>query len=405
MGVEASKSISFQNESDKALNAFLQSPSNFQSISDNHFGEIYLPDDNSSFFLKQQVFQDSIAFERAEARLKQKAENLTHPRLMRILKVQSFKQSLYCTKVYRLAFLFEYLKRDLCSMIRSKRVQNKVFSNEELLKFIRDAVGALAFLQAKGIALGGLRSSTIFTDNEGNYRFLDLETFNLQNNISYFTRSIDNFKENYNSAMTSGVYLSPEQLDMLKKRELKRDVNKFKTDVFVLGMVVLEMVNLKALDNVYEYQNFNLKAKPLKEFISTNLKGKLRGEVLSFVEKCLIFDPAKRPDFIELEELISDGINRGISLVPKEKNNKVISHGNNKENENSERIPYQEGNVERRKSSIEINLLSLIFFFSVVPNKEQNLSYGEEKKERRKTSNYSINPINTTNFFSVFRQS
>lgn len=385
MGVDASKSLSFQNESDKALNAFLQSPSKFQSISDNHFGEIYLPDDNSSFFLKQQVFQDSIAFERAAAKLKQKAEALTHPRLMKILKVQSFKQSLYCANVYRLAFLFEYLKRDLCSVIRSKRVQNKVFSNEELLKFIRDAVGALAFLQAKGIALGGLRSSMIFTDNEENYRFLDLETFNLQNNISYFTRNLDNFKENYNSAMTSGVYLSPEQLDMLKKREFKRDVNRFKTDVFVLGMLVLEMVNLKALDNVYEYQNFNIKTKTLKEFISTNLKGKLRGEVLSFVEQCLVFDPAKRPDFIELEKLITDGATRGLSLLSKEKHSKLISPGNNKENENIERILFQEGKVDRRKSSIQLMLLSVIFF-AVIPNKEDKMACGEEKKERRKTS-------------------
>lgn len=54
---------------------------------------------------------------------------------------------------------------------------------------------------------------------------------------------------NYRAELTSGTYIAPEMLS----QSFEYSANMSKSDIFCLGMLVLEMATLKNLDQVYDY--------------------------------------------------------------------------------------------------------------------------------------------------------
>ena len=156
-------------EYDQFLDSFLSSdPSKNKSftIYDNHFGDISLLKECDAYscdkyFLKMLNFQDSASFQKTLLKFNRKIE-LSHKNLLKLHKFKTSKQNLLCSNVYKLAFLLEYIKRDLTSEIRSKRLQNTVFSTENLVNFIDSCVSGMSFLQKNRISLGNLRFSLYF---------------------------------------------------------------------------------------------------------------------------------------------------------------------------------------------------------------------------------------------------
>ncbi len=294
---------------DQFLESFLTNDaSNHKSttIYDNHFGDISLfsEGETDKYLIKQLKFQDSSSFEKALLKFSRKIE-ISHKNLIKLHKFKTSKNNLLCSNVYKLAFMLEYIKRDLTSEIRSKRLQNTIFSTENLVNFINSCVSAMSFLQKNDISLGNLRSFSIFIDSENNYKLFDGDLLNFPTNLSLFLMNRrENTEQEYNSSSISGVYLAPELLFHLKSRLNGKNCDIYKGDVFTFGMILLEMINLKSMDFLYEYPSFTLKENLLKEFIENNIKEKFPLEISQFVAFCLDFDQKKRPDFIELETII-----------------------------------------------------------------------------------------------------
>lgn len=287
--------------------------SNRQSISDTHFGDIYLKENNlnkplslENSFIKQLSFFDEEAFLNCAEKLN-KRQNISHPNLLKLHKIKTSKEILLCSNSYKIIMLMEYIKRDLSSEIRSKRLQSTGFTNEELIKFIKDIVSVLAYLQKKGICIGHLRSFYIFIDHNQRYKVFENDLLGFPSNLSQCLMNTPHDNEsNYSSILTTGVYLSPELMNLLKSPNSFQKVNAFKSDVFTLGMILLEMLSLKTMDSVFDYEKYEIRERNLKELIENYTKKGILKEISQFIQLCLTFDFEKRPDFIDLEQRIHD---------------------------------------------------------------------------------------------------
>ena len=376
-------------EDDKYLEYFLANDSKIKPIQiyDNHFGEIYLKEPenhiSNNSFLKIMNFQDSATFTSTLQKFNKKI-TLSHENILKLYKFKTSKQNLLCSNIYKLVFLFEYAKRDLTSEIRSKRLQNISFSDEEIVNFIRNSVSGLSFFQKNHVSLGNLRAFTIFIDSLNNYKFYDGEFMNQPSNFSlFFINKLESNEHNYNSATTSGIYLSPELLAQKNRGFLNNgnNLNLYKCDVFTLGMIILEMINLKTMDFCYDYQNHLIKENFIIDFIEKNVKNKFHIGIFDFIEKCLRFENNKRPDFIELDRLVKELFEEKRLKIKgfKDKNQNDVNYKENFEDillkskekrnsfkeENKEKNPLKGSNEKNNEYIMNNDILS--YFYENLP--------------------------------------
>jgi serine/threonine protein kinase len=76
-------------------------------------------------------------------------------------------------------------------------------------------------------------------------------------------------KSGYFKALTYGeiVYLSPLLLKSLLRRELRPQHNPFKSDVFSLGMTMLECCALLTARSCYEYEQGRINYEVVRDFL------------------------------------------------------------------------------------------------------------------------------------------
>lgn len=55
-----------------------------------------------------------------------------------------------------------------------------------------------------------------------------------------------------------GFYLSPQLIDAIGTQNWTPQFDKYKSDVFSLGMVMLEIAHMKPMDECYDYSNFRI---------------------------------------------------------------------------------------------------------------------------------------------------
>lgn len=123
------------------------------------------------------------------------------------------------------------------------------FSEPELVNILFSAANALSYLQNTGVTHGNISSSSILLTNN-------------DNDIKLGDPQILNFMTSYQVMMSQGpkkgLYLSPKLLLAFREKNWTPQHNPFKSDIFVLGLVILETVNMKYCDEVYNYDSYYL---------------------------------------------------------------------------------------------------------------------------------------------------
>ena len=211
--------------------------------------------------------------------------------------------------------VFDYYSLNLAQIIESHQQNNNTpIPFEFIFKVFEDVVATMAFLQTKEICHRDLKPSNFLWDHD--QKGIIVTDFGESKLI--VANVSDNSKNNLTIAGTP-KYFSPElnaEYILSKERSL---LNPFKNDVFALGLIVLEMGNLKVpMKNADKNQWKNAVKSDLKMF-RRRYRQKLTNEkelsCLRFLYKllkdCLRFDPAERPDFkLLFQDLLINEMNR-----------------------------------------------------------------------------------------------
>lgn len=268
--------------------------SSYNLVYDNRYGDILLSDQKKDFIIKEFTYPDKKSFDKAFNYFSD-MKKIENKNLVRIRNYKEISNKLICGELYKLYVEFEFIDSDLATLIRKKRLRNDYFREAEILNFTSDAIKICSFFQKRQIGLRNLKSRSFLFDLKGVYKILDPFFFLNQSNIS-------NFLDRNERIETKMAYLSPEELAALKYGVNNKLPMNFKSDVFTLGIIILEMCQLKSCDKFYDMNLYEFKEKLLTEMLESIEKKWL--SIFLILSQMLEIDYNKRRDFIELEKIM-----------------------------------------------------------------------------------------------------
>ena len=259
----------------------------------------------------------------------------------------------------KLEIFYVYPNDDLFERIEDFR------DPDEMLKFLKDIIQAIYFLQKKHLIHGNLRPEYISYDHEtNNYQVLD----RLVDRNSPEKTQMNNINKK------ECLYLCPIFFSFLMKTSKKKQ-NFFKSEIFTIGLIFLSVVyNEDDIQNLYDFQlgifdkvKFHNLIKFLDERVF--IEGKAR-KIFQFIQNNMLsYEESERKMPFELLLEIKKEFGMEFETYENEENNQKRS----------------------QKSSIFLNTETFISYYPVSPenHKEDNLFSNKnlDMKELKKTEN------------------
>ena len=220
-------------------------------ISDLRFGIIDIydhktnPEDNIFCKVSQSSTSES---HNKRLQLAHERLNLTNPYLLKMLQLECDD------KFWILRSFFVYPNHDLRS-----RASELEFQANELLKFIHDVLSATAFLESKRLVHGDVRSEFIYYDAKYHrYILVDRLGSLSEMNVAQYENIQDG----------QFLYMSPILFDELMSNNLEVDHNPFKSEVFSVGMLILDFfADEIRLQSIYSQESGKFDRKKFEDLL------------------------------------------------------------------------------------------------------------------------------------------
>lgn len=254
--------------------------------------------------------EDQIKFQKEIETLHSLEEFSTKPRSLP--KFHGFYRDGFSNSSYNL--VFDYYSLNLAQIIEFHQTKSTPIHFEFIFKVFEDVVATMAFLQTKEICHRDLKPSNFLWDNHQK-RIIISDFGESKQTVASFS---GNSKNDLTIAGTP-KYFSPElNADYLLSNE-RSLLNPFKNDVFALGLIVLEMGNLKLPSKHADKNQWENAIQSDLKMFRRSYRQKLTNEkdlsrlrfLFKLLKDCLQFDPAERPDFkLLFQELLIKEMNR-----------------------------------------------------------------------------------------------
>lgn len=139
-------------------------------------------------------------------------------------------QDNFCSTFYKLRSFYEYESNDMQREIKERQAQGRCFAMEELTHLLYNLIEAGTYLQQNSHPHGDIRPCFVHISERGQFILGD----RMGDGLSLTQHQLN--------IMVSGkhYYMSPSLFVNLKKGQQKVSHNTHKSDVFSLGLVLLE---------------------------------------------------------------------------------------------------------------------------------------------------------------------
>ncbi|CAD8092242.1 unnamed protein product [Paramecium sonneborni] len=215
-----------------------------------------------------------------------------HPNLICFLFFQDVSDKYAQSKEFKI--YYEYLPLDVKQLIEKRQQSNEYVPEDEIWKMISGLSDALLFLQKKGISHSALNLESIYFDEEYLlYRVQDVSPFRAKAPHLFYNQ----FQPSENGS--------------------NQKCNRFKNDVFGLGMIILSLALLKDCQELYNQGV--LQVDQLEEHMQK--MGKLYpGRVENVLRQMIELDNEKRPDWVEFQQVLQQNKEKQVGLSEQQSN-------------------------------------------------------------------------------------
>ncbi|EAR83331.2 kinase domain protein (macronuclear) [Tetrahymena thermophila SB210] len=166
------------------------------------------------------------------------------------------------------------------------------FQEKEFTYILKSLISGLCYLQMQNRTHQCLRSSSIFIARDGTIKLTDPHLFNQSSLYTYI----------YKGQSVSGAYLSPLLVSNVEYSVVKPEHNEYKSDVFTLAVIMLEIAYLNKLDNYFDYTEYCLVDVEGLQILAENLKDIYSQSIISLLLQMLDENEDIRPDFVSLAQ-------------------------------------------------------------------------------------------------------
>lgn len=168
---------------------------------------------------------------------------LKHRNFCTIRNYELQRHSDFCSDQNRIEMYFEWYPNDLEKEIAKRAQDQDHFSEEWIGQMLYGLTDCLRYLEEKRCYQGDIKPSNVLLDENMTPKLID----------SYFTHFGRSNFELVLSNPTTMAYLSPEQLTSLRKGHYSQQAeNKGKSQIFSLGMTVMEAMLICSSIDLYE---------------------------------------------------------------------------------------------------------------------------------------------------------
>lgn len=270
-----------------------------KQITDDFFGQVQVDTDYSSaqkkkYLIYTKMYNDEKAAER-EAALKRKRKALKDDFFVNLEDYSLEVKKNLCSTNYLVRSFYEFPQKSLKREIYTRRKNSKTskFTMEEMTHLFYNTVLAGKKLQENGKTHGDISPFCIFHNNEGKFK---LAPYPIESASPLKIQQEKNMKG-------QPLYLSPQMLFAVKKRKPKAQCDPYKSDMFSLGLVLLEAGLLKPIGNIYSGSTINETAlkQHVSEFEAIYCDNPL---LFSSLQRMLELNEEDRADFIGLNTVI-----------------------------------------------------------------------------------------------------
>lgn len=284
------------------------------------FGDVFKVRDKQTqelFAAKQVKISKKDDFELALNEFRLVSNNLTHPNIVKVFEFEKKDDEFVFIMELGLCNLKEEMdKLRLTQPHREDELGSGVFSFKDALGIFRDVASALAYAIKQNINYGDVKPPNILKF-ENCYKVADWGTATFKDYGAGSTKTVGSSR----SIVGTLVYMAPELQEIIERdtnlsvRGIRNDKDKIrinfeKTDVFSLGLLILEVFfgfskkNLKYIkQKITDDPNF--KAKELSDKL-IKLKKDCDVNFCYLVASMLALNHEERPDFRALDSIFSD---------------------------------------------------------------------------------------------------
>ncbi|CAD8146687.1 unnamed protein product [Paramecium octaurelia] len=213
---------------------------------DEWYGDVILLENKQTkllAILKVQEFLYQTDFEEQNQQFLQR-KLLQNDNIVQLNEYMSRQEEGFCTSIYKSFLIFDYILTDFASEFQY-RLENKIpYQQDEFYPIIYQCINGLNYLHQNGIMHQALRMRNIFITQD-KYKIADPHLFDHKNDY----QKIYSDKQKYSKI----AYLSPELVSELDKGNKEPNVDWFKSDIYSLGMVFLQLCSGKQSSLCYDY--------------------------------------------------------------------------------------------------------------------------------------------------------
>lgn len=244
------------------------------------------------YLIKEKVFNNEKEFE-FEIKKTKNRPTINHKNMLRFHDYSTISKIDKASKHLKIRLFYDYWENSLESEVLMRRTHGNDFSIEEITYLFYDMITVCAFLESKEVNHGGICPSVILINNQ--HRFLLGDR--LSQKASYPQNQIDKFIRN------EKLYIAPEVFKYIKNKDSRalENANRFKSDVFTLGMVFLEIGVMSDVTGIYNRRLDEVDRTTLQKYMNLFENRYINNPfICSVLRKMLEIDDYKRPTFNDL---------------------------------------------------------------------------------------------------------
>lgn len=274
----------------------LETNTKFIERIDAEFGDIVVIQHQSTrqkFMMKEKIFHDKFSFLEELNKTKNR-HFFSNPNILRFVDFSTINKIDKVEQIYKIRLFYEFYQNNVRREMQTRLKSEIDFTLEEITYMLYDMILACGHLQEKNVNHGDLSPDIILRNQDGHFVLgdkLKYRTKHPQNLIDKFIRS-------------EKLYISPELFKFIKTRNSDAidRIDYFISDVFILGMCILEAGLMTDSSVIYKRGNASIDKAVLAELISAfESRYSENPLVCTVLQQMLEIDETKRPDFLTLK--------------------------------------------------------------------------------------------------------
>ena len=266
-----------------------------KQIGEGSFGKIYCAEWNKNkkyYAMKKMILRTVIEIEKNKAQTDLVYDLINKTNINGVIKVYGAQCIKINTSEYHFYVLMELAEIDWEKEIKKRKEKKNYYTEGELLEILKQLVKTFALLQRNNITHRDIKPQNILIVNKI-YKVCDFGEAKVTEGKGVIHQTIKGTE----------LYMSPILFRALNKRQNHIVHNTFKSDVFSLGMCLFLSATLtfQSLYDIRELKDMEL----IKNILVKYLIVKYSYDFVHILIKMLEINEELRPDFIELEKILS----------------------------------------------------------------------------------------------------